>query len=222
MLHDRIREVPNFTGRREDLAALDRALWSGKTAVITQAAVQGLGGVGKSTLAIQYAFENRERYAGAWWLGADTQAGIVDGLVALGAIFIPGLAEAKDRAEAARAALKFIADGGFEKPWLLLYDNVEQPKALDGLLPRAGAQVLITTRFPDWKGRAAAVPLGVFAPDEAVQFLLDRTDRTDTEGAARLAARSWLSAARPRPRGGLLQTHRRRASTTIARFCRIS
>ena len=70
VLHDRIREVPNFTGRRGDLAALDRALWNGKTAVITQAAVQGLGGVGKSTLAIQYACENRERYAGAWWLGA--------------------------------------------------------------------------------------------------------------------------------------------------------
>ena len=188
VLHDRIREVPNFTGRREDLAALDLALWNGKTAVITQAAVQGLGGVGKSTLAIQYAWENRERYAGAWWLGADTQAGIVDALVALGAIFIPGLNEAQDRAEAARAALNFIADGGFEKPWLLLYDNVEQPKALDGLLPRAGAQVLITTRFPDWKGRAAAVPLGVFAPDEAVQFLLDRTERTDKEGASRLAA----------------------------------
>ena len=138
VLHDRIREVPNFTGRGVDLAALDRALWSGKAAIITQAAVQGLGGVGKSTLAIQYAWENRERYAGCWWLGADTAAGVVDGLVALGAIFIPGLEEAKDRAEAARAALAFIADGGFAKPWLLLYDNVVQPKALDGLLPRSG------------------------------------------------------------------------------------
>ena len=111
----------------------------------------------------------------------------MDGLVALGSIFIPGLEEAKDRAEAARAALKFISDGGFAKPWLLLYDNVGQPKELDGLLPRASAQVLITTRFPDWIGRAAAVPLGVFAPDEAVQFLLDRTERTDTDGAGRLA-----------------------------------
>ena len=187
VLHDRVREVPNFTGRREDLAALDRALWNGKTAVITQAAVQGVGGVGKSTLAIQYAWENRDRYAGAWWLGADTSAGIVDGLVALGAIFIPGLNEMQDRAEAARATLNFIAEGGFTKPWLLLYDNVEQPKALDGLLPRSGAHALVTTRWPDWKGRAAAVPLGVFAPDEAVLFLLDRTERTDGEGSARLA-----------------------------------
>ena len=188
VLHDRIRDVPNFTGRQEDLAALDRTLWNGKPAAITQGALHGGGGVGKSTLAIQYAYQNRERYAGVWWLGADTPAGIVDGLVALGAIFIPGLDELENRAGAAERALTFIADGGFEKPWLLLYDNVEQPRALDGLLPRSGAQVLITTRFPDWKGRAAAVPLGVFAAAEAMQFLLDRADRTDKEGAARLAA----------------------------------
>jgi len=50
----------------------------------------------------------------------------VDGLVTVGANFIPGLAEVKDRAEAARTALKFIADGGFEKPWLMIYDNVPQ------------------------------------------------------------------------------------------------
>jgi len=39
--------------------------------------------------------KNHECYAGAWWLGAETKASIVDGLVALGTIFIPGLAEVK-------------------------------------------------------------------------------------------------------------------------------
>ncbi len=234
VLHPRIGAVPNFTGRREDLDALDKALWGdgrgaegpltpvpspargeghalsagtaglplpsrervgvrgsysvgARPVAITQAAVQGLGGVGKSTLAIQYAWENRDRYAGVWWLGADSPAGIVDGLVALGAQFNPALAEVQDRAEAARWTLAFLADGGFEKPWLLLYDNVPQPKALEGLLPRAGAHVLVTTRWPDWQGRAAAVPLGVFAPDEAVAFLLARTGRSDAQGAAALA-----------------------------------
>ena len=43
---------------------------------------------------------------------------IVDGLVALGTIFIPGLAEVKDLPQAANMALKLIAKGGFEKPWL--------------------------------------------------------------------------------------------------------
>ena len=52
----------------------------------------GPGGVATSTLAIQYAWENHKRYAGVWWLGAETKASIVDGLVALGTIFIRGLA----------------------------------------------------------------------------------------------------------------------------------
>ena len=42
----------------------------------------GPGGVATSTLAIQYAWENHKRYAGVWWLGAETKASIVDGLVA--------------------------------------------------------------------------------------------------------------------------------------------
>ena len=42
----------------------------------------------------------------------------MDGFVALGTIFVPGLAEVKDLPQAANMALKLIAKGGFEKPWL--------------------------------------------------------------------------------------------------------
>jgi tetratricopeptide (TPR) repeat protein len=195
ILHEAIRAIPNFTGRREDLGRLDAALWAGRpgggapahVAAITQAAVHGLGGVGKSTLAAQYGWESRERYAGVWQLAAETETGIADGLIVLGARFIPGLADRQDRSAAARAALDFIADGGFEKPWLLIYDNAETPAALNDWTPRSGAHVLITTRWPNWHGRAAALPLGVFTPDEAVAFLLKATGRADAEGAARLA-----------------------------------
>ena len=264
VLHDRIRAVPNFTGRREDLAALDKALWrnggglegpltpalsregrgnpavpvekasplpsrerdrvrgpssSGAHAVaITQAAVQGLGGVGKSVLAIQYAWENRERYAGVWWLGADGAAGIVKGLVDLGAEFNPALKEVQDAAAAARETLRLLAQGGFDKPWLLLYDNVEQPKTLDGLLPSAGAHVLITTRWPDWQGRAAAVPLGVFAPDEAVEFLLNRTAAPMPKAPAPSPATSAICRSRSTTRRPIAGARARR-STPTARCC---
>jgi hypothetical protein len=52
------------------------------------------------------------------------------GLVDLGSIFIPGLNRVPDRAAAARQALDFIAHGGFVKPWLLVYDNVDDAAVL--------------------------------------------------------------------------------------------
>src|SRR5208283_40504 len=101
--YQRAQPAPSPLGERVGVRGSSSG--GAQAVAITQAAVQGLGGVGKSTLAIQYAWENRDRYAGAWWLGADSPAGIVDGLVALGAIFNPALNEVQDRAEAARWTL---------------------------------------------------------------------------------------------------------------------
>jgi hypothetical protein len=112
VLHPEIKPTPGFTGRDRELAALGEALWRGETAAVTQpAAVHGLGGVGKSTLAREYAWRERDFYAGVWWLnaertkGAEGFEGIEKGLVELGAIFIRGLGEAQDRAAAARQTL---------------------------------------------------------------------------------------------------------------------
>jgi hypothetical protein len=149
VLHPAISPVPNFTGRVEDLAKIDAALWTdgaasgapAHTAAIPRA-ISGLGGIGKSVLARQYAYENRERYAGVWSLAAETRPGITEGLIELGARFIPGLDKVEDKAAAARHALEFIADAGFAKPWLLIYDNIETPEVLNGLTPRAGAALV--------------------------------------------------------------------------------
>jgi hypothetical protein len=184
MLHPSIHPVPNFTGRREALASLHAAL----SAANSQAALVGSGGVGKSALAVQYAWENRERYAGVWRLEADTESSICIGLAQLGARFIPGMDEMPELAVAAQRALIFLEQTRAAKPWLLIYHNVANPKSLDGLTPRAGAHVLMTSHVRDWSGPAKPVPLGEFTPEEAVQYLLGRTGRTDEAGAARLAA----------------------------------
>ena len=137
-------------------------------------------------LAKQYGWLAREAYAGVWWLGAETLDTLLPGLIDLGSYFIPRLKSIADREVAARNALKHI-ETGFSKPWLLIYDNVPRPEAIEGWVPREGAHVLVTSRWSNWYGKAKPLTLELFSRDEAVAFLLERTKRKDKAGAARLA-----------------------------------
>jgi len=71
--------ITSFTGRAAELDRLDGILVGGdKPAAITQAglgraAVQGLGGVGKTSLAMEYAYRYRNLYAGVWWCPSGTR-----------------------------------------------------------------------------------------------------------------------------------------------------
>jgi hypothetical protein len=72
ILHPEIFAVPEFTGREDLLVGIERTLWQkGGTAALTNdtasAALRGLGGVGKSVLAREYAWRARGRYHGVWW-----------------------------------------------------------------------------------------------------------------------------------------------------------
>jgi tetratricopeptide (TPR) repeat protein len=176
ILHSEIYAVPGFTGRETELEALKAALWKGGTAALTNsqasAALSGLGGVGKSVLAREYAWRERESYRGVWWLRAEKRETLLDDLVELGARFIPGLDTAKDREQAAQATLDFIAQTPSGKPWLLVYDNAESPDGMKRLTPRAGAHLLITSRWQDWHGRASELAVDVFSEPLAVEYLM--------------------------------------------------
>jgi hypothetical protein len=64
--------IASFTGRANELDRLDAILMHDKPAAVTQAslgraAVQGMGGVGKTSLAVEYAHRYRNLYAGVCW-----------------------------------------------------------------------------------------------------------------------------------------------------------
>jgi hypothetical protein len=86
--------------------------------------------------------------------------------------------------ETARAVLRRFAEQ--RGIWLLVYDNVTSPEVIADLLP-AGARVLITSRFADWRGWAEEVPLDVLPMDQCVAFLQVRAVRQDEDGALMLA-----------------------------------
>jgi TIR domain len=189
ILHTDLRPLPAFTGRRDDLARIHGMLHSEpETDAVKIVAIKGAPGVGKSMLVRKYAWDNQDHYAGVWLMPAESETLILEGLVALGARFLRGLDQVKDRYQAARQALALIEAGGFEKPWLLIYDNVDKPDTITRLTPRRTAHALITTRWSDWYGQAAELPIEVFSKPVSIEFLLNRTRFDDRDGASQLAA----------------------------------
>src|SRR5262245_5264228 len=182
--------IASFTGRADALDRLDAILIQDKPAAVTQAsvgraAVQGMGGVGKTSLAVEYAHRYRNLYAGVCWCPAETRADLLTGLAAFGVTLGAATAEEADVEKAAKTALRRLNEQ--RATWLLVYDNVTAPDQIADLLPSAGARVLITSRFSDWSELAGEVALDVLPLTEAVAFLQSRTGRSDAGGAKTLA-----------------------------------
>ncbi len=169
---------------------VDQTLSAGETAAITQSrvAIHGLGGIGKSTLARQYTFEASQYsiFAGIWWLGAsrDKSTGGFDGieraLLELRDTLYPGAEPPRERTAAARGMFDFIEHGGFTKPWLLVYDNVDDLSVLQAWKPPANAHVLLTTRLTTFrKGQVTPIAIEEWALPDAVHYLAHESGRDD-------------------------------------------
>ncbi len=184
-----LHPVSGFSGREDELAALSAALATDGSVAV----VHGLGGVGKSSLAREFAWRNREQHAVTWWLHAATEDGIIEGLLRLGVRFIPGLDEMKDRRVAAQRVIG-TALGGFAKPVLLLFDNIEEEALLRTWRPHSGARLLLTSRSSIWSPEIVAIALQTWQLDTAVRYLQRESGRTDLNEADARAIAEALGA----------------------------
>jgi hypothetical protein len=94
--------IAGFTGRASELDRLDAVLTQDRPAAVTQvgrAAVQGMGGVGKTTLAVEYANRFRNLYDGVWWCPAETRTGLMTALATLAIELEAGVARGGRRRE---------------------------------------------------------------------------------------------------------------------------
>jgi tetratricopeptide (TPR) repeat protein len=187
--HSEIRATPNFTGRQDELSALHDALTKtedGIAAITQPTAVHGLGGVGKSILAKEYAWQNKESYQGVWWLDAEEESEITTGLIELGAHFIPGLKEMTEKQTAATATLDYLATHfeGDKKPWLLIYDNIETEEIYRKHAPKGGAQVLLTSRQSHFTNQITPIEINSWPLGDAISYLRDESGRSFDEAQA--------------------------------------
>ena len=172
---------PGFTGRDGMLVAVRERLLAGDKAVVQ--AFQGMGGVGKTQLAIEYAYRFAGAYDLAWWIDAE-QAGLIgDQFAALGAAL--GCVQAGAGVEVVRAAV--LGELRERGRWLLALDNAEDPADITGWLPGGGGHVLITSRERRWAEVAAPIEVDVLARDESVALLQDRIAGLSAADADRLA-----------------------------------
>ena len=173
---------PRFTGRDGMLAELRRRLRAGEAALVVQA-LYGLGGVGKTQLAIEYAHRFAADYDLVWWIDAEQPVLIPDQLAGLAARLDlpagPTVAATVDR---------LLAELGGRDRWLLIFDNAERPQDIADYRPGGAGHVLITSRSPGWGALGGRLEVDVLARAETVALLRARIPALGEELADKLAA----------------------------------
>jgi tetratricopeptide (TPR) repeat protein len=167
-------ENPHFTGREQILQQVENTLNAGQTTVVTQT-IAGLGGVGKTQLALAYSYAHLADYDLIYWLSADSEPGLGEDMLTLARRLKLVPANVTDQQAAVQTLLHWL--GQTTQRWLLVYDNADQiePAQLARYLPRTGnGHVLITSRNPNYGGLGKVLELGLFSLDEAVGFLFRR------------------------------------------------
>ncbi|HZS05207.1 MAG TPA: FxSxx-COOH system tetratricopeptide repeat protein [Blastocatellia bacterium] len=148
-------------------------------------AIHGLGGVGKTQLAVEYAHCHSADYDVVWWIRSEETATLSGDYAALATKLDLPERNAKEQpviVEAVRRRLE-----GSER-WLLIFDNARKAEELRGYLPAGGkGHVLITSRNPNWRGVAQSLSVRELERQDAIDFLLKRTGQGDRAAAEALA-----------------------------------
>ncbi len=162
-----------FTGREETLARIHTFLQAQQQVFVSQpGAISGLGGIGKTQTAIEYAYRHAHEYQYVLWVQADTRDTVTTDYVSLAHLLALPEQDAQDQTITVEAVKRWLTH---HSGWLLLFDNADDLSLLDAFLPpRPRGHILFTTRTHLIGGRAARVEMEEMTEEEGTRFLLAR------------------------------------------------
>ena len=174
---------PDFTGRESLLLILQRSLEARSKASVLPHALHGFGGVGKTQLAVEFAYRFADRYDLVWWIPAEQQSLVLQSLADLGRQL--GVPVTQELNQAATLVIDALSSTGLR--WLLVYDNANEPDDLAHLIPSAGGHVILTSRNQTWSNVWDAIEVNVFDRPESISLIQRRGNEISLHDANLLA-----------------------------------
>jgi hypothetical protein len=177
---------PNFVGREQSLKRLEAGLTAGSP--VTVHAIQGMGGVGKTQLATEYAYRKASMYDVVWWVDAEEAATIPDQFSGLaGRLGLELVGDPETQQVQLHGALREVAG------WLLIFDNADDARTVRPWLPSVlmppgiPGHVIVTTRRGGFRQLGEVFDLDLLGPEEAVALVLARAPSLDHGVVAEIA-----------------------------------
>jgi tetratricopeptide (TPR) repeat protein len=177
-----------FIGREDILLRLHTQFQA--TALAQPQAMSGLGGIGKTQIAVEYAYRYHQDYQAVLWVRADSREALVSSYVAIAELLKLPEQDAQDHMILVQAVKAWFQT---HRRWLLILDNADELTLVPEFLPPAlGGHLLLTTRAAALGRLASRIEVEMFSPEQGVLFLLRR--------ASLLAADASLEQASARDR----------------------
>jgi len=184
-----IHEIPfrkniNFTGRKDVLDIIHEEFSAAQSRVPIHA-IRGMGGIGKTQIAVHYSYEFAKEYDLVYWIRSETDASLTADYEALTQTL-----QLDVKAKAEQSVYVNIVNSWLkntDKKWLLVFDNVESQEKIEKLLPsRGNGHILITSQNPNWKELGQDSHVRPFSNEIAKEFLKKRVGEKGLEYSDRL------------------------------------
>ncbi|MFJ8847795.1 FxSxx-COOH system tetratricopeptide repeat protein [Streptomyces cyaneofuscatus] len=178
---------PGFTGRSLVLERMRDQLGGGIAVVLPQPqTLYGLGGVGKTQVALEYVHRFMADYDLVWWISSEQGDDVVASLAELAVRL--GAQGGEDMAAASQEAVDLLRRGVPSERWLLVFDNADDPETLRRYFPQGGSgHILVTSRNQSWSQHGDALPVDVFLREESIEHLQRRASGLTDEEADQVA-----------------------------------
>src|SRR5581483_5381024 len=165
---------PFFTGREDILQKMHKALYLEQTAMFSRSfTLSGLAGIGKTQLAIEYAYQHANDYTAIFWMSAETAESLLASYLAVAKLLDLPEKQEQGQDHIVAAVVRWLTN---HSDWLLIFDNVEDVGLVKRFLPsnRRGA-LLFTSRRRALGMTMQALDLGKMTLEEGMHLLLKRT-----------------------------------------------